>query len=189
MNIQPLKVTNMKTDRDPFNLRGLPAVEPLNDGWPAIEAALRQRAEKRRTWKATAVSLAVAATVTLAIGLIVRQPGSGVDQDPVNEPPLVARQAPPVNPTTNQDAVESLIGMSQRLESQLRRVRRDAPLTMTSSVVYQVELEDLVAQVDEELSQAPDSPKLWSQRVNLLLDLTQLYRNELRRESARMASL
>jgi hypothetical protein len=59
----------------------------------------------------------------------------------------------------------------------------------TATLIYQVELEDLVAQVDEELSMNPDSTSLWSQRVNLLLDLTQLYKNELRRESHRMASL
>ena len=59
----------------------------------------------------------------------------------------------------------------------------------SSSVIYQVELEDLVAQVDEELSMRPDSMDLWSQRINLMLDLSQLYQNELRREYHRMASL
>ena len=59
----------------------------------------------------------------------------------------------------------------------------------TSSVIFQIELEDLVAQVDEELSMHPDSMNLWSQRVNLMLDLTQLYQNELRREYHAMASL
>ena len=48
---------------------------------------------------------------------------------------------------------------------------------------------DLVAQVDSELSVAPDSADLWSQRVNLLLDLSQLYENSLRRDYYRMASL
>jgi hypothetical protein len=59
----------------------------------------------------------------------------------------------------------------------------------TASLVYQVELEDLVAQVDEELSRRPDSVDLWSQRINLMLDLSQLYKNQLRREYHRMASL
>lgn len=190
MNTQPhLKVHTMKTDRDPFNLGSLPPVDPPNDGWPAIEAALQQRSGQRRTWKATAASLAVAATVTLALGLMLLQPWTDGDVGTNNELPRVAQEEPAVSPASNERAVESLIAMSQRLESRLRRIRTDAPLTMTSSLVYQVELEDLVAQVDEQLSYAPDSTELWSQRVNLLLDLGRLHRNELRRESARMASL
>jgi hypothetical protein len=59
----------------------------------------------------------------------------------------------------------------------------------TASVIYQVELEDLIAQVDEELSMRPDSMGLWSQRINLMLDLSQLYQNQLRRDYHRMASL
>ena len=39
------------------------------------------------------------------------------------------------------------------------------------SVIYVTELEDLVARVDHELSITPESVELWSQRVNLLLDL------------------
>jgi hypothetical protein len=59
----------------------------------------------------------------------------------------------------------------------------------TDSLVYQVELEDLIAQVDDELSVRPDSLELWSQRINLLLDLSQLYQNQLRRDYHRLASL
>ena len=59
----------------------------------------------------------------------------------------------------------------------------------TDALVYQIELEDLVAQVDDELSMRPDSLELWSQRVNLLLDLATLYQNQLRRDYHAMASL
>ena len=48
---------------------------------------------------------------------------------------------------------------------------------------------DLVAQVDEELSNRPDSLNLWSQRINLLMDLQNLYENRLRREYRQVASL
>ena len=41
------------------------------------------------------------------------------------------------------------------------------------SAVYVAELEDLIAQVDSELSLTPDSIDLWGQRVNLMLDLAQ----------------
>jgi hypothetical protein len=59
----------------------------------------------------------------------------------------------------------------------------------TDALIYQVELEDMVAQIDEELSLNPESLKLWSHRINLLLDLDQLFQNQLRRDYQQMASL
>ena len=58
-----------------------------------------------------------------------------------------------------------------------------------SSAVYVAELQDLVAQVDSELSYSPDSMNLWGQRVNLLLDLAQIYQQQWEREYGQMASL
>lgn len=190
MNANPgLKVHTMKTDRDPLNLSSLPPVDSPEDGWPVIEAALREDSDRHRTWKATIASLAIAASITLALGLLVRQ--TWQETGPVNAepPPLVVTEEPVDTSAPTSDQLASLIGMSQKLESQLRRIRTDAPLTMTTSLVYQVELQDLVAQVDRELSYDPESTVLWAQRVNLLLDLRSLYQNELRRESAQMASL
>ena len=57
------------------------------------------------------------------------------------------------------------------------------------ALIYQVELQDLVAQVDEAINQNPQSRELWSQRVNLLLDLNQIYGAQLRREYDQLASL
>jgi hypothetical protein len=59
----------------------------------------------------------------------------------------------------------------------------------SDALVYQVELQDLIVQVDEELSMNPGSRELWGQRVNLLLDVTQLYESSLRRDYQQMASL
>ena len=58
-----------------------------------------------------------------------------------------------------------------------------------ASAVYVAELEDLVAQVDNELSFTPGSVNLWGQRVNLLLDLAQIYQSQWERYYGRMASL
>jgi len=91
------------------------------------------------------------------------------------------------DPKTN--TLDSLIALSQQLESNLQKIRSQAIVMPTSSLIYQIELEDLVAQVDEELSMYPDSVELWSQRINLMLDLSQLYQNELRREYDLIASL
>ena len=185
-----IKVHTMKIDKDPFKLGNLPQLDPPSDGWPEIKAALDGQFRRRHVLKSTAASLAVAASFAAAIGLVVFQPW---------KEPLSTDSATPVISTqqesgsgsvdSDEQAVESLIVLSQRLESGLRQIRSEQPQLPLDTVVYQVELEDMVAQVDEALSRDPDSPELWRQRVNLMLDLTRLYRNELRRESARMASL
>jgi len=181
------KVHQMQVERDPLNLGNLPSLDPPADGWPVVEAALIEHSEKKRIWRSTAASLALVATIVLVMGLTLRHPR--LTELAPETPGLAQQAAPDAAPAGDEPAVESLIALSQRLEVQLRRIRSDAPLMSASSVVYQVELQDLVAQVDEELSVEPDSAELWGQRVNLLLDLPRLYRNELRRESARIASL
>jgi hypothetical protein len=57
------------------------------------------------------------------------------------------------------------------------------------SAIYVAELEDLIAQVDNELSLNPDSVTLWGHRVNLLLDLAQIYQQQWEIDYGRMASL
>ena len=107
----------------------------------------------------------------VAVGLFIQQPG----------PEPEASTAPPT--------LNSLITLSQQLEIGVRSYLAEFVCLPTDALVYQVELEDLIAQVDDELSVYPDSTRLWSQRVNLLLDLSQLYENQLRRDYHRMASL
>ena len=180
----------MQQERDPLNLRSLPLVSPPGDDWPAIEASLRQQNDRRRLFKVAGWALATAASVTLAVGLILHRPVSMAPVDSSTAQPAIAQTDAPTSPASEKaSTVDSLIGLSQRLETNLRHIRSEIGVMPTSSLIYQVELEDLVAQVDEELSMNPGNTELWSQRVNLLLDLSQLYRNELRRESHRMASL
>jgi hypothetical protein len=92
-------------------------------------------------------------------------------------------------PAPTGDTLDALVALSQRLEGRLRHIRTEVGRLPANAVVYQVELEDLVVQVDEELSRQPDSLALWNQRVALLLDLERLYENSLRREYDRIASL
>ena len=187
----------MQQERDPLNLRSLPLVSPASDDWPAIEAALRKQTGRQRLLKSAGWARAAAASVTLAVGLLVSSPDSLPPADSSAAQPAIAQtnaQAPGAEAPAPQAAepastVDSLIALSQRLETNLRHIRSEVGVMPTPSLIYQVELEDMVAQVDEELSMNPDNTNLWSQRVNLLLDLSQLYRNELRRESHRMASL
>ena len=165
------KVHHMQKEQDPLNLAGLPLVAPPEDNWPEIKSALLKQGKRRKVMRFAGASMAMAATVTLAVGLFLQQPA----QEPE---PLAA-------PKT----LDSLITLSQQLERGIRSYRSDIGGMPTDSLVYQVELEDLIAQVDQELSVQPDSTRLWSQRVNLLLDLSQLYENQLRRDYHRMASL
>jgi hypothetical protein len=97
--------------------------------------------------------------------------------------------APGPTPVAEADALSSLIGMSQQLEGRLRKIRSEVGDLPTEALVYQVELEDLVVQVDDELSGQPDSLALWNQRVNLLMDIEKLYEHSMRREYRQIASL
>jgi hypothetical protein len=164
------KVHIMQKERDPLNLGSLPAVAPPSDGWPFIRAELEQQQRRHRWARYSGSALAVAAALMLAVGLFLHRP---VLEDPVAAP----------------QALDSLIMLSQQLETRVRGYRTDLGGLPTESLVYQVELEDLIAQVDEELSMNPESTELWSQRINLMLDLSGLNQNQLRRDYSRMASL
>ena len=186
--VKKSKVHIMKHENpDPLGLKNLPELEPSTDLWPDIKQSLTNQTKVRRRWKAAGFSLAAAAALLLVVGLADRFPGVGDGPDTGRtEPQVVQTDAAMEEAPT---PVESLIALSQRLEVSLQGIRTRSPLSETSSLVHQVELEDLVAQVDEQLSQHPGSAELWRQRVVLLLDLTRLHRNELRRESVQLASL
>jgi hypothetical protein len=161
----------MQKERDPLNLSSLPLVTPPSDDWPLIRSALVKQKRRQRVVRFSGSILAAAAMVMLAVGLFIHQPALA----PV----------PEAAPQT----LDSLVALSQQLERRVRTFRSGVSGMPTDSLVYQVELEDLIAQVDDELSMRPDSLELWSQRVNLLLDLSLLYENQLRRDYQRMASL
>jgi hypothetical protein len=180
----------MQQEKDPLNLGGLPLVSPPADDWPVIEAALKKQNSRRRIVRLAGSTLAAAAVLILAVGVFVHRPGGMPTNSAATEQlPMVQAENSSSNKSFQGKTVDSLIALSQQLETNLRRFRSQVGVMPSSTVIYQVELEDLVAQVDEELSMRPGSVNLWGQRVNLLLDLSQLYQNELRREYHRMASL
>lgn len=139
------------------------------------------------------LATAAAAMITLMIGLVFRlpiltpweEPALIVQEPAVNETPAVES----ADPASSAVALDSLVALSQELEDRLRIYRYEVGDMPADSLVYQVELQDLVVQVDEELSMYPDSQELWQQRIALLLDLTRLYENQLRRDYHLMASL
>lgn len=202
----------MNTERDPFELGKLPQLEMPSDGWPAIEAAMKITNRRRRS---VAGGLAVAALVLVAVGVVTQLPGpaqpspakvtqspqlaaqrTGIEQGGSDVASLTSpfESTPGSNNSKNGSSngstnLQNLVALSQKLERNLRVMRQQVGSMPASAVVYQVELEDLVAQVDEALSMQPDRADLWSQRVNLLLDLGQIYGMELRREYGTLASL
>ena len=180
----------MNRERDPFELSSLPPVTPPGDGWPEIATVLQKRQRKRL---ATAW-IGAAAVIALAIGIGIRFSRNTPETQTSVQNAANEVQPAEVNPAsreavTAQDNLVALIGLSQQLERNVRLVRAEIDAMPAQSVVYQIELEDLVAQVDDALSLDPDSRELWSQRVNLLLDLEQLYQRELRRHYSSVASL
>jgi hypothetical protein len=186
----------MQKKQDPLNLQSLPLVSPPRDGWPVIEAVLRREQRRRTALRYAGGALALAASVTLALGLVLQRPLSGPvepapEQSLAQALPSTQGQSGVVDggaaPET--ETLNVMIALSQRLEGRLRALRSGTGDLPARAVVYQVELEDLVAQVDEELSRRPDSLPLWSQRVSLLMDLDRLYENRLRREYRQVASL
>lgn len=195
------KVYSMKQARqkqdDPLNLQSLPLVSPPADGWPVVAAALRRDARRRAIRRYATGALAAAATVTLAVGFYLLQPqpappsGGRLAADLPDTRAMLAPAVAAEDTTASgtSDTLYSVIALSQQLEGRLRGIRTEVGSLPANAVVYQVELEDLVVQVDEELSRQPDSLALWNQRVSLLMDLERLYENSLRREYHRIASL
>ena len=174
-----------QVQQDPLNLRSLPPVTPEQDGWPAIEQALLARSRRGRGWKAAGATLAAAATVVLALVLWL---GNTPQLQTGDAPALSAEQTAPAVPSSEK-TLKTLMALSQQLEGQLHRYRSEMGDLPSGLLIYQVELQDLVAQVDEEISANPRSLDLWSQRVNLLVDISQLYESSLRRDYHQMASL
>lgn len=178
---------NPLTTQDPFGLAELPPPPEPENAWPLIERALKRRQRTRRSL----VWLASAATVALALGLYVQlpvgQPGEVPETAAITT--IATQDIPERKVSSPDDNLRALVRLSQQLEKNLRLVRAEVGAMPAQSVMYQVELEDLVAQLDEAISQRPDSRELWSQRVNLLLDLNQLYQVQLRRDYRNVASL
>jgi hypothetical protein len=175
--------------QDPLGLRDLPMLEPDKDGWSEIRQALEDHHAQTSKRKTVLSWMAVAASLVLAVSLTIRQGGIEEQgpQIPADQPTEVS--AGEMMAMEDGNNVGSLIGLSQTLETQLRQLRDSTGSMPANSAMYVAELEDLVAQVDSELSYSPDSVNLWGQRVNLLLDLAQIYQHHWEMDYGQMASL
>lgn len=172
---------------DPLGLRDLGAIEPGYDGWAQIASALHDRQAGKHRWRRSAAWLAIAASLLLVLGISLfttkisappGQPAEGLATTIANSASLPVK-----------DNIDALIGLSQNMEEQVAKLREETGAMPAESAIYIAELEDLIAQVDTGLSMAPDSVDLWGQRVNLLLDLAQVYQQQWQIDYSRIASL
>lgn len=178
---------SMTPGQDPMGLRELSEPKPedgrLEQDWQVVSAALDARARNRR--RAWAGALATAASIALVVVVLSLQPTD--ESGPAADSPMTAG-TPAENATTASKA-EELMAMSQDAERQLRQLRAQVGSMTSKAVVYQVELQDLIGQVDDALGMSPDSADLWGQRLSLQFDLMRLYSSQLRRDYVRVASL
>ncbi len=172
---------------DPLGLNDLETIEPGYNGWEQIEVALQAHQNSKRNWQRAGSFLAIAASLVLVISITLR---NHEIQAPTSLPsPEFATQATSIASASVQDNINALIGLSQNMEEQVKTLRQESSSMPAESAIYVAELEDLIAQLDNELSLTPDSINLWGQRVNLMLDLAQIYQQQRQIDYARMASL
>ena len=172
---------------DPLGLRELESAEPDFDGWDEIESALKAHQQSRRNRRRVAGLLAVAASLVLVVSIsLLRQQDLAPADLKVTGPATLADNSAS---GTNEDNVSALIGLSQTMEEQVMNLRQSTGSMPADTAIYVAEIEDLIAQVDNELSVTPDSVDLWGQRINLMLDLAQIYQQQWEIDYGRMASL
>ena len=172
---------------DPLGLRELETIEPGYDGWDQIESALQDHQNSRQTWKRAGRWLALAASLVLVVSISLRN-----DENPTSidlPSPQLATQNTESASIQEKDNINALIGLSQSMEEQVKKLRQETGSMPAESAIYVAELEDLIARVDNELSMTPDSIDLWGQRINLMLDLAQIYQQQWQIDYGHMASL
>ncbi|NKI34051.1 hypothetical protein HFP89_02575 [Wenzhouxiangella sp. XN79A] len=141
---------------DPLNLKSLPELDPPEGLWPAISDEMERRGRSttpRRSW----VPLAMAATVAvLALSITLLRP------DALPEARLDAN-----------DALLRLQAVSAALETQLDVYRDGVVSATTVDAIARMEQE--LAWLDAQLSESPDDPALWAERIALLGEMNQRY--------------
>jgi len=176
-----------QSESDPLGLSDLDAIEPGYDGWAQIESALQAHKNSNRNWQKAGAWLAVAASLLLVISVVLINIENHTPGNP-SSPALATSAAIPASVEVK-DNINALIGLSQSMEEQVMKLRQETSSMPAESAIYVAELEDLIAQVDNELSLTPDSIDLWGQRVNLMLDLAQIYQQQWEFDYGRIASL
>ena len=172
---------------DPLGLSDLDDIDPGYDGWAQIESALQANNTVQSNRRRYTGWLAMAASLGLVVSVVLVNTGKNTFDQP-SSPGFATSTAIPASLEVK-DNIDALIGLSQLMEEQVMKLRQETSSMPAESAIYVAELEDLIAQVDNELSLTPDSIDLWGQRVNLMLDLAQIYQQQRDIDYGRMASL
>ena len=155
-----------------MNLRSLPQISPPKDFWPAIAEGLDQpRRARLPVWAAAATIFAA-----VAIALVVWQQPSGE-----TTLPLVAEH--------EAEQLDRLVAVSQQMETRLQAYREEVGVMTTTQAGMVSEFEDLIAFIDQQLSDHPGDIDLWFQRVSLISDLLGVYAVQQVGELGMIASL
>ena len=147
-----------KDRRDPYALGKMPQLDPPADLWPAIEAGLDAPSRGGMFRWASAASIAAVLVIAL---FVMQQPGQQIPADSaqIDDP----------------SHLERLVTVSQKMETRLFDYRSGSGVMGTVQAGVIAEFEDLIAFIDQQLSDDPDSVDLWFQRVSLMSDLLGVY--------------
>ena len=156
-------------DTDPLNLRSLPPRQPPEDFWPVLEQALdaREAPGPARRWRSLAVAACLA---VLAVGVLRLAP-----QEPAGPSPANAAES-----------LQRLQTVSAALEAQLDDCRDGVLSAATADSIARMERE--LVWLDSQISEDPQDPVLWAERVALLGGMLQRYLREDWRAEAMLAS-
>lgn len=160
----------------PDRLRALPSFEPPAGGWQRLTA---RRQARRRGWLAAGSSLALAASVMLAVGLGALRPLTDASA-PATAPRAATLAAAPAAASE----LGQLIYTSQALESRLRQARPQAAAWDSRRARQAEWLEQELARIDAGLAYARASGdddtarQLWRARVQRLDALVALHQDE-----------
>ena len=161
---------------DPLGLRELETITADFDGWDNIQSALEEQQNRQRQWRKAGGWLAVAASLVLVVSISLHNTDD--PRQTVTPAENFATQSTQAASMQVNNNVNALIGLSQNMEQQVKKLRQKTGGMPAESAVYVAELEDLIAQVDYQLSMEPESIDLRGQRVNLMLDLAWIYQQQ-----------
>ena len=161
-----------RLDRLASRLRRLPALEPRQTLWEGVGARVIDPPRSRFPWGQWA---AVAASCVIAIGLVMRGPGSGPSERDSGESPPFAEIVP--SAPASIPGVD-YVAQSRQLEATLRALPAAPRVTRASTAGTIADLEDRIAMIDLKLSHpglSGDGRRaLWEQRVRLMRTLVRV---------------
>ena len=153
----------------PARLKALPSYAPPSSGWQDLASRL---AARRRRFYAMGSGLALAASVVVAVSVVLIKPV----QQPIRQPGAAPA---PVASSSGTTQVAQLIDRSQALERELSSARPQVVVWNSGRETRAAALEQRLRMVDAQLNYSADSESaesLWRERVRLMNALVDLHK-------------